>query len=514
MYPPVGPHPIFFVLAAATSKRNWKRGWESFERPAVSPGGSERHVAGGAVGLVGCAPVPTVLIVEDDPFESRMMQQYLSRAGHQVSHVASAEDAVETLERELVDVVVTDLHLPGMSGVDLLRRIAGAEAPPVIVVTGDTDVTTAVDAMRAGAADYVNKPLTMKALEHVLDRVVETTRLRRRVTLLQREVEVDPDPAGGSSAMQATLELARRSADRDSPVLLVGESGVGKEVVAAYLHRLSPRAAGPFVRINVAAMPDTMIEAELFGAVRGAFTDARQDRTGFFSAADGGTLLLDEIAELRPELQAKLLRAIETRRYYPVGARREASSDVRILAATNRNPEQEVEAGRMRANLYYRLASVVVRVPPLRERQADIGPLARAMLSRARRQTGRGPSDFDDEAIAALEAYPWPGNVRELRNMVERASILLDDHIVTRPALDSMLGTTYVASEPRPPVRTDEFVARPLEQVARQAAQAAERRHIEATLAHTGGNKSRAATLLGVSRSTLWKKLRRDTGEA
>ncbi len=461
-------------------------------------------------------PVPTVLIVEDDPFESRMMQQYLSRAGHQVSHVASAEDAVETLERELVDVIVTDLHLPGMSGVDLLRQIAGREAPPVIVVTGDTDVTTAVDAMRAGAADNVNKPLTMKALEHVLDRVGETTRLRRRVTLLQREVEVDPDPAaaGGSPAMRSTLELARRSAASDSSVLLVGESGVGKEVVAAYLHRLSPRAAGPFVRINVAAMPDTMIEAELFGAVRGAFTDARQDRTGFFAAADGGTLLLDEIAELRPELQAKLLRAIETRRYYPVGARREAHSDVRIVAATNRDPEREVEAGRMRADLYYRLASVVIRVPPLRERRDDVGPLARSMLARVRRQTGRGPSSFDAGAIAALEAYPWPGNVRELRNVVERVAILIDDDVATRDALESVLGSGY-AGNPQPcsPQPLEEFRARPLEHVARQAADEAERRHIEATLAHTGGNKSRAAELLGVSRSTLWKKLRRGSGE-
>lgn len=246
--------------------------------------------------------MPTVLIVEDDPFEARMMQQYLSRAGHDVSSVSTAEEAVEALGRELVDVVVTDLHLPGMSGLELLKRVAGEEAPPVIVVTGDTDLGTAVDAMRAGAADYVNKPLTMKALEHVLERVVETTRLRRRVSLLQREVEVDPDPVSSavSPAMKATLELARRSATTETAVLLVGESGVGKEVIAAHVHRLSARASGPFVRINVAAIPDTMIEAELFGAVRGAFTDARQDRAGFFAAADRGTLLLDEIAELKP----------------------------------------------------------------------------------------------------------------------------------------------------------------------------------------------------------------------
>ncbi|HJL16907.1 MAG TPA: sigma-54 dependent transcriptional regulator [Sandaracinaceae bacterium LLY-WYZ-13_1] len=462
----------------------------------------------------------TVLLVEDDPFESRMMEQYLSRGGHEVSHVATAEEAMEALTRELVDVVVTDLHLPGMSGLELLRRIAGEDAPPVIVVTGDTDVTMAVDAMRAGAADYVNKPLTMKALEHVLERVVETTRLRRRVSLLQREVQSDPDPSltAASEAMRETLELARRSAASDSAVLLVGESGVGKEVVAAHLHRCSPRRGGPFVRINVAAIPDTMIEAELFGAVRGSFTGARQDRSGFFSAAHGGTLLLDEIAELRPELQAKLLRVIETHRYYPVGARREVHSDVRILAATNRDPEREVVTGRMRSDLYYRLASMVIRVPPLRERLEDIGPLARAMLTRVRRQTGRGPERIDDAAIRALEAHGWPGNVRELRNVIERAAILIDAPVLTPAGLESTGALSPRGGSSASAVASDEgdgdsasaeFRPRPLEAVVREATERTERAHIEATLRYAEGNKSRAAELLGVSRSTLWKKLRR-----
>ncbi len=463
--------------------------------------------------------MPTVLIVEDDPFESRMMQQYLSRAGHHVSQVASAEDAIEALGRELIDVVVTDLHLPGMSGVDLLRRIGSGDAPPVIVVTADADLGIALDAMRAGAADYVSKPLTMKALAHVLDRVVETARLRRTVNILSREVDNDPDPTrtGASEAMRATLELARRSASSDSALLVVGESGVGKEVVAAHVHRSSARAKGPFVRINVAAIPDTMIEAELFGAVRGAFTDARQDRGGFFAAAEGGTLLLDEITELRPELQAKLLRVIETRRYYPVGARREAQGDVRIIAATNRDPEREVSSGRMRADLYYRLASMVICVPPLRERVADIGPLARTMLERVRRQRGRGPTHFDDGALAALESYAWPGNVRELKNVIERAAILIDEPILTREALASCGVLGGVNGGPsmhaRESVSDLPFQPRALEEIVREAADVAERRHIDATLAHTGGNKSRAAELLGISRSTLWKKLRRFENE-
>ncbi len=459
-----------------------------------------------------------VLIVEDDPFESRMMEQYLSRGGHQVSQVATAEDAVEALESERVDVVVTDLHLPGMSGIELLRRIAGDDAPPVIVVTGDTEVTVAVDAMRAGAADYVNKPLTMKALDHVLGRVVETTRLRRQVSFLRREAASDPDPTdvACSPAMKGTLELARRSASTDGAVLLVGESGAGKEVVAAYVHRLSPRAEGPFVRLNIAAIPDTMIEAELFGAVRGAFTDARQDRAGFLATAEGGTLLLDEIAELRPELQAKLLRAIETHRYYPVGARREVHSDVRILAATNQDPDEAVEAGRLRADLYYRLASLVIRVPSLRERRADIGPLARQMLLAVRSRSGRGPARFSEEALGRLEAYDWPGNARELRNVVERVALLHDGETVTAEALARAglegPGASVPApvAAPPPPART--FEPRRLEEVVRVAAEDAERVHIARTLAHTDGNKSQAARLLGISRSTLWKKLQRYGG--
>lgn len=460
----------------------------------------------------------SVLIVEDDAFESRMMEQYLTRAGHQVSHVASAEAAVETLRTELIDVVVTDLHLPGMSGLELLGKISGGDAPPVIVVTGDTDVTIAVNAMRAGAADYVNKPLTMKALEHVLERVVETTRLKRRVHLLQREVEVDPDPSRTvrSEAMRATLELARRCAGSDASVLVLGESGVGKEVVAAYVHRESARAAGPFVRINVAAIPDTMIEVELFGSVRGAFTDARQDRRGFFAAADGGTLLLDEIAELRFDLQVKLLRVIETHRYYPVGASREVQGDVRIIAATNSDPRKAVESGRMRADLYYRLASMVIPVPPLRDRREDVGPLALAILSRIRRQTGRGPSSLAADAIDALAAEPWHGNVRELRNVVERAAILVDDDLLTRDALESLGvlgergGADVVQARRHEP---GEYQPERLDAVARRASEAAEREHITVTLEHAKGNKSRAAELLGVSRSTLWKKMRSFQGD-
>jgi DNA-binding NtrC family response regulator len=521
--------------------------------------------------------VATILLVEDDAFEAQTLSRYLGRAGHSVTIVQTAEEALPCLARDIFDVAIVDLSLPGMSGLDFLKQTRGEGAVPVIVVTGDSDVATVVAAMRSGAQDYVVKPLTMKTLEHVLDRCVETSRLRKVVERLAREVATsDPEPESTafSPAMKRVLEQARRVGASDaSTALIVGESGVGKEVLASYVHRHSARAHHPFVRINVAAMPETMIESELFGAVRGAFTDSKRDRLGFFGAADGGTLLLDEVAELRPELQVKLLRAIETRRYYPVGATSERTTNVRIVAATNQEPGDAVAHGRLRADLYYRLATIVLRVPPLRERREDIAPVARAILSSSRRSTGRGPSSFDEDAIRALEEYPWPGNVRELRNAVERVSILVDSDVATRSDLEGCgifdapgarspsygapppaswpayawptppggwpAGTvTPPSGYPRPhlpqpapqapappaalpapppvprrasgpPAMGAEGAPLTLDEVARVAVAEAEREHILNVLEHTRGNRTRAAEVLGVSRSTLWQKLRR-----
>jgi DNA-binding NtrC family response regulator len=537
----------------------------------------------------------SILLIEDDTFEAQTLERHLGRAGHSVTVVHTAEEALALLGREIFDVTIVDLSLPGMSGLDFLREARSEHAVPVIVVTGDSDVASVVAAMRAGAQDYVVKPLTMKTLDLVLERVVDTARLRRHVERLSREVAIaDPDPESTavSPAMKRVLEQARRVAASDGwSALIVGESGVGKEVLAAYLHRCSPRASQPFVRINVAAFADTMIEAELFGAVRGAFTDAKRDRLGFFGAADGGTLLLDEVAELKPELQVKLLRVIETKRYYSIGATRERAVDVRIIAATNQDPAAAVARGTLRADLYYRLATIVLRVPPLRERPEDIAPLARAILANARRTTGRGPLRCDVDAMRALEEYAWPGNVRELKNAIERVAILVDSEVATRadliscgifdvPASRSPLpppmitpwppeaspyasppvhadaahrstfgATAYPASLPPPlarapspsvppsthgslpgasgahapsaiplahvprgiraPASDAEGTTMTLDEVARDAAERAEREHIAAVLEQTRGNRTRAAEILGVSRSTLWQKLRR-----
>jgi len=505
------------------------------------------------------------MIVEDDPVVSSTLTDYLGRAGHLVTCVGAAEEGLALLNREIFDVVIADLSLPGMDGLAFLREVNGENAPPVIILTGNTEVDTVVSCMRAGAADYVAKPLTMKALELVLARVVETSRLRREVDRLKREVDSDPDPETTlSPLMKQALNLARRCASSlASSALLVGESGVGKEVLAAFIHRSSGRSKGPLVRINVAAIPDTMVEAELFGAVRGAFTDSKRDRQGFFSAADGGTLLLDEIGELKVDLQAKLLRAIETKRYFPVGASREVSSDVQIIAATNRDPAEAVASGRLRADLYFRLAGVVIYIPALRERREDIPALARAVLARERRCSGRGPSRLDDESMARLVAYDWPGNVRELKNAIERACMLTDSEVVTvhdlekcaifrgvgsiqtmrsarallesagsaevTPAASSATHLVTPPSGQSAAVITSGIFTAPsserilaaasvallkpgcesLESIVRVASEEAERKHIVAVLGQTNGNRTKAAEILSISRSTLWHKLRR-----
>jgi two-component system response regulator HydG len=297
--------------------------------------------------------------------------------------------------------------------------------------------------------------------------------------------------------MKEVLAIAARvAATPASSALLIGESGVGKEVVATFIHEASERRTGTFVRVNLAAIPESMVEAELFGSVRGAFTDAKRDRAGHFASAEGGTLLLDEVCEFKPELQPKLLRALEERRFFPVGSDHERRMNVRVLGATNRDPTQMISRGQLREDLYYRLATVVIRVPPLRERRDDILPLAAHFLARFRRELGRPRATFTPGAEAALMAYAWPGNVRELRNVVERAMIVSATDAIGKGDLGLPRG-----DEPSAAGIDDLTTPLRLEEV--------EKRHILRVLEHAGGSKTRAATMLGVSRSTLWEKTKR-----
>jgi two-component system response regulator HydG len=299
--------------------------------------------------------------------------------------------------------------------------------------------------------------------------------------------------------MQEVLALAARvAATPSSSALLIGESGVGKEVVAAYIHEKSERRKGAFVRVNLAAIPETMVEAELFGSVRGAFTDAKRDRAGHFATADGGTLLLDEVFEFKPELQPKLLRALEERRFFPVGSDRERRMNVRVLAATNRDPMQMIERGLLREDLYYRLSTVVIRIPPLRQRRDDIIPLASHFVSRLRGELGRPRASLAPSAEAALLAYGWPGNVRELRNVIERAMIITASDEIGADDLGLPIEPREAEAGP-----AGGDVAEPLR------LEDVEKRHIIQVLHRVGGSKTRAASMLGVSRSTLWEKAKR-----
>jgi len=290
---------------------------------------------------------------------------------------------------------------------------------------------------------------------------------------------------------------ARLAATPTSSALIVGESGVGKELLAAHIHGTSQRSAGPFVRVNLAAIPDTMVEAELFGSVRGAFTDAKRDRAGHFASAQGGTILLDEICEFKPELQPKLLRALEERRFFPVGSDRERTMDVRVLAATNRDPLECVKAGTLRADLYYRLATILLRVPPLRERVEDIPSLVWSFINEFAAAFGKNVESLSKHSLHALQAYPWPGNVRELRNVIERATMLAESQTIGPEdlglALDKPALHAGARNNPVRPTRLED----------------AEREHISSVLASAGGSRTRAAMMLGISRSTLWEKGKR-----
>jgi DNA-binding NtrC family response regulator len=365
------------------------------------------------------------------------------------------------------------------------------------MITGRAEIRSAVEAMRAGAADFIEKPLDLDDLRTRLDRALEHAAMRRKLDVYEAREREEGPPVAESPAFREALAIADRvAATPATGALLLGESGAGKEVLATRIHQASQRRRGPFVRVNVAAIPDTMVEAELFGSVRGAFTDSKRDRAGYFASAEGGTLLLDEIGELRVELQAKLLRVLESRRFYPVGSDREQRADVRVLAATNREPADLVARGALREDLYYRLSTVTIRVPPLRERREDLIPLAERFLALACKDLHVASRRLSAGAREAILAHPWPGNARELRNAVERAVILSDAREIEARAL----GLAAI------PPSADEDPAPDGEVVLLRDA---ERTHILRVLDRCDGSRARAAELLGVSRSTLFEKLKR-----
>jgi two-component system, response regulator FlrC len=433
-----------------------------------------------------------LLVVDAEPSMALAMERTLRRRGHAVESVPGAAEALAALARAPYAVMVTDLRMPGIDGRELLGRVrALAPRTRIVVVTAFGTVESAVACVREGAVDFLLKPFSPEALEQAVAQALRQRAGTDRGPADQALVAEDP-------LMLATVELALRAARSDVTVLLEAESGAGKEVLARLIHRESPRATGPFVAVNCAALPRDLLEAELFGHRRGAFTGALRDHKGHFEAADHGTLLLDEIGEMSADLQSRLLRVLQDHVVQPVGAEATLSVDVRVIAATNRNLRDEVAAGRFREDLYYRLRVMPIHILPLRERPRDVEPLAQRFV----REICGAPARLTAAALGALSAHDWPGNVRELQNVLQRAAIL---------AGEGPIDVEHLILESAPRDTADRaLAARP----AAHSLEDAEREAISRTLARTGGNRMAAAAALGISPRTLRHKLKqyRDAG--
>jgi len=442
-----------------------------------------------------------VLVVDDEQSMCEALEAGLAPKGFDVRWTTSAVEALELLGKVELDVVLTDLNMRGMDGLELCERIvANRPDVPVVLVTAFGTLDTAIAAMRAGAYDFITKPVKIDVLALALTRAVQHRTLREEVKRLRRLVEDGgqfEDVLGQSPVMRKVHEFLGRVAGTEASVLITGESGTGKEVVARALHRRGRRSAGPFVAINCAAVPETLLESELFGHARGAFTDARVARAGLFVQASGGTLFLDEIADLPLALQPKLLRALQERTVRPVGGNEEVPFDVRLVAATNRDLESAVEEGHFREDLYFRINVIHVALPPLRARGGDVLLLAQHFLGQFAAQSGKHVTGISPAAAERLMSYAWPGNVRELQNCMERAVALTQFEAIAVDDLPEKIrgyrrSHVLVASD-------DPTELVPLEEV--------ERRYILRVMEAVGGNKTLAAQTLGIGRKTLYRKL-------
>jgi two-component system response regulator HydG len=439
-----------------------------------------------------------ILVVDDHLEMARTVADYLGEHGWQARAVASAQDALALLAQESFDALLTDLRMKGMDGLDLLDAAHRLDAElPVVVMTAFGGIDSAVEAIQRGAYHYVTKPFKLEVVRVLLERACREGDLRNENRRLRRAVDDRfADILGESPPMQALFVLLERVAQVSSPALVLGETGTGKELVAHALHHSGPRASGPFVAVNCAALPEALLESELFGHVRGAFTGATQARRGLFLEADGGTLLLDEIGELSPPLQARLLRVLESGEIRPLGSDAVRTVDVRIVAATHRPISDLVHSGQFREDLYFRLKVLPIAIPPLRERGDDIRLLAEHFLGKARARLPRTATRaFSADGFAALLAHPWPGNVRELQHLVERLVVTSDQEILDGAAVHGAL--ELPARRPEPPLGVFESLPtlRDLEQ-----------QYIDHVLERTGGNKTKTADILGIDPSTLHRR--------
>lgn len=446
-----------------------------------------------------------ILIVDDEDKMRRVLEIMLQRMGYRIGVAENGEQALERLQQDSYDLVISDLRMPGLDGAALLERLRQAgNAVPFIIVTAHGSIESAVAAMKRGASDYILRPFDIDTIKLSIDRVFAAEQMQRQNAFLRAELDKGRGGLiGDSEAMRRVLEKVHLVAPSKTSVLITGETGTGKELVAHAIHQASPRRDRLFVAINCAAIPATMIESELFGYEKGAFTGAHKDRVGKFELSDGGTIFLDELPEMPIALQTKLLRVLQENVIERLGSNRGIPLDLRIIAATNRDPRKAIEEGSLREDLYYRINVFSIDLPPLRQRRQDIAQLARHFITELR-GSGLAAGGISREGLELLEAYDWPGNVRELRNVIERGLVL---------SRGAMLDVQHLAvewlSQPKPAAAREaaSVPSGPDDLDLNQAVDAVEMKLIAEALRRAGGNKTKAATLLKISRRSLWYKL-------
>jgi DNA-binding NtrC family response regulator len=442
-----------------------------------------------------------VLVVEDDMAARVGLQQLIRGWGFDVETAADGDEGLQKSQTFHPAIVLTDLVMPKMSGLDLLRGLQEqGDHVTTILLTAQGTVESAVEAIKQGAYDYLTKPVDLQRLKILLGKAVERQETLREVRMLRQQLREHGTfgaLVGSSPEMRKIYHVIEQAAPTSASVLISGESGTGKELVAQTIHRLSPRAGNAYVPINCAAIPDTLLESELFGHEKGAFTGATERRQGCFELADHGTLFLDEIAEMTPPTQVKLLRVLQERSFRRLGGRTEQSVDIRVIAATNADPPMAVREAKLREDLYYRLNVFEIKLPPLRERKDDLALLIQGFINEFNSRNQRSVVSVEPRAMALLQAYSWPGNVRELRNIIERATIVAEGRFIEVGDLPPLAGGERGAPAPQTGLTPGTTVAE------------VERQLIFLTLQHTGGNKTRAAEMLGISLKTLHNKLNR-----